>query len=297
MLWAFKIFSQVFAQQVLQDPTVHVEKIETYADRARDAFFHYAPKIGIALLVLVGGLWLINVLMRGLNRIMLARDVDATLRPFLKTIISIALKLMLILSVAGMIGIETTSFVAALGAAGLAIGLALQGSLSNFAGGVLILLFKPFKVNDTIEAQGHIGTVKEIQILYTILYTADNKKVIIPNGNLSNNDVVNYTASENRRLDLKINVAYHSDLQKAKAILMRIIEEDNRILKEPVPQIGVSLLADTGVNLTIMVWLKRENYSNVQFHIYEMTKMLFEKEGIDMPVVLVETQRIKTNPA
>ncbi|MGZ5282697.1 MAG: mechanosensitive ion channel family protein [Bacteroidia bacterium] len=297
MLWAFKIFSQVIGQQVLQNPVVPVEKIETYADIAREAFFHYAPKIGIALLVLVCGLWLINMLMRGLNRIMLARDVDATLRPFLKTIISIALKIMLILSVAGMIGLQTTSFVAALGAAGLAIGLALQGSLSNFAGGVLILLFKPFKVNDTIEAQGHIGTVKEIQILYTILYTADNKKVIIPNGNLSNNDVVNYSASENRRLDLKINVAYHSDLQKAKAILFRIIEEDDRILKEPVPQIGVSMLADTGVNLTIMVWLKRENYGNVQFHIYEMTKMFFEKEGIDMPVVLVETQRIKVNPA
>ncbi|MGZ5304847.1 MAG: mechanosensitive ion channel family protein, partial [Bacteroidia bacterium] len=182
MLWAFKIFSQVIGQQVLQNPVVPVEKIETYADIAREAFFHYAPKIGIALLVLVCGLWLINMLMRGLNRIMLARDVDATLRPFLKTIISIALKIMLILSVAGMIGLQTTSFVAALGAAGLAIGLALQGSLSNFAGGVLILLFKPFKVNDTIEAQGHIGTVKEIQILYTILYTADNKKVIIPNG-------------------------------------------------------------------------------------------------------------------
>ncbi|RYD83201.1 MAG: mechanosensitive ion channel [Sphingobacteriales bacterium] len=287
------MFSQISAQQILQNPNVPVEKIETYADRAKEAFFYYAPKIGIALLVLFIGLWLINLLVRGINRIMLARDVDPTLRPFLKTITSIALKLMLFLTVAGMIGIETTSFVAALGAAGLAIGLALQGSLSNFAGGVLILLFKPFRVNDTIEAQGHVGTVKEIQILYTILVTADNKKVIIPNGNLSNNDVVNYTAMENRRLDLKINVAYHADLQKAKAILFAIIDADERILKEPIPQIGVSMLADTGVNLSIMVWLKRENYGNVQFYIYESAKMAFEKEGIDMPVVLVETQRIK----
>jgi small conductance mechanosensitive channel len=286
-------FGQISTQQILQNPKAQVQEIRSYADSAKDTFFYYAPKIGIALLVLIIGLWVINLLVKGMNRIMLARDVDPTLRPFLTTITSIGLKLMLILSVAGMIGIETTSFVAALGAAGLAIGLALQGSLSNFAGGVLILLFKPFRVNDTIEAQGHIGTVKEIQILYTILVTADNKKVIIPNGNLSNNDVVNYTALENRRLDLKINVAYHSDLQKAKSLLSQIIDADNRILKEPIPQIGVSLLADTGVNLSIMVWLKRENYSAVQFHIYEAAKMLFEQNGIDMPVVLVETQRIK----
>ncbi len=281
-----------FLQNLPHAPVVvPVREIETYTDKAKDLLFNYGPRFLTAILVLVIGIWLINLFIRGLNKIMMVRDVDPTLRPFLKTIISIALKIMLILSVAGMIGIQTTSFLAALGAAGLAIGLALQGSLSNFAGGMLILLFKPFRVGDFIEAQGHKGIVNEIQILYTILTTTDNKKVIIPNGNLSNNDVVNFTANDLRRLDININVAYHSDIRQAMQILHEIVAAEEMILKEPEPGIGVDHLTDTGIKVSLMLWIRRENYWPARYAINQKAVEEFGKAGIDMPAVLVETER------
>jgi small conductance mechanosensitive channel len=272
-----------FTPLLQEKPAIHIEKIETYADRAHDILMRYGPRVVIALLTLLLGYWLISLFVKGVNRFMRIREVDPTLRPFLKSIISIGLKILLILTVAGMIGIQTTSFVAALGAAGLAIGLALQGSLSNFAGGVLILLFKPFRVGDTIESRGHVGTVDEIQILYTTLITADNKKVVIPNGVLSNNDIVNFSALPVRRIDLNISLDYESDVTKAKEIILSIAASDPRILKEPVATVGVVGLAETGVRLTGYLWVERTDYLPVKLAMYEGIKIAFHKEGIHTP--------------
>lgn len=274
------------------NPGVRIEKIETYTDRAHDILMRYGPRLIIALITLLVGFWVISLISKGMLRIMRAREVDPTLRPFLRSITSIGLKILLLLTVAGMIGIQTTSFVAALGAAGLAIGLALQGSLSNFAGGVLILLFKPFRVGDTIEAQGHIGTVDEIQILYTNLITADNKKVIIPNGVLSNNDIVNFSALPVRRIELRLALAYESDLGKAREIIMQLAKADNRILAEPAPEIGVTALTDKGVLLSAFLWVERADFLQVQYAMYEGVKAAFDKAGIHSPgaaVVLMQT--------
>jgi small conductance mechanosensitive channel len=284
------MFSLVFGFLEIKPP-VKVEQIKTYADRVHDIFIAYGPRVVIALATLVLGFWAIRLLTRALNRLMRLRDVDPTLRPFLKSITSIALKILLLLTVAGMIGIQTTSFVAALGAAGLAIGLALQGSLSNFAGGVLILLFKPFRVGDTIESRGHIGTVDEIQILYTTLITADNKKVVIPNGVLSNNDIVNFSGLPTRRIDLKLALSYESDVSRAKEIILQIARSESRILKDPEPSVGVSGLADTGVHLIAYLWVQRADFLPVQHAVFEAVKNAFDKEGIHSPgaaVVLLQ---------
>jgi small conductance mechanosensitive channel len=272
-----------FAPLIQEKPAIHIEKIETYADRAHDIFIRYGPRVLVAIITLILGYWLISLFVRGVNRFMRLRDVDPTLRPFLKSIISIGLKILLLLTVAGMIGIQTTSFVAALGAAGLAIGLALQGSLSNFAGGVLILAFKPFRVGDTIESRGHVGTVDEIQILYTTLITADNKKVVIPNGVLSNNDIVNFSGLPIRRIDLNISLDYDTDVKKAKEIILRIAAAEPRILKEPVATVGVVGLVETGVRITGYLWVQRTDYLPVKHAMYEAIKIAFDKEGIHTP--------------
>jgi small conductance mechanosensitive channel len=280
-------------ERLLQEkPVIHIEKIETYADRAHDILMRYGPRVIIALATLLAGFWVISLISKGMLRLMRARDVDPTLRPFLKSITSIGLKILLLLTVAGMIGIQTTSFVAALGAAGLAIGLALQGSLSNFAGGVLILLFKPFRVGDTIESRGHVGTVDEIQILYTTLITADNKKVVIPNGVLSNNDMVNYSALPVRRIDLKLTLAYESDLGKAREIILQLTRSEKRILPDPAPSIGVTGLTDTGVHMDAYFWVQRTDFLPVKYAMYEAVKSAFDKAGIRSPgasVVLMQT--------
>jgi small conductance mechanosensitive channel len=257
---------------------------EEYLQHLKTLVMDYGLRFLVALLLLTVGLWVIRLLIRGLNRLMLARDVDPTLRPFLKSIISIGLKVLLFLSIASMLGIETTSFVAALGAAGLAIGLALQGSLSNFAGGVLILFFKPFRVGDVIQAQGQQGTVREIQILYTLLTTADNKIVVIPNGNLSNNEIVNFTALDTRRLELLFNIGYGNDLLKAKNILQSLVVKHDLILPEPLPLAAVHELTDSGVKMICRVWAKRENIELIQHWLYENIKLEFDREGIYMPV-------------
>jgi small conductance mechanosensitive channel len=258
----------------------HFEKILNHAEQM---LLVNGPKVIIGFFILVFGWWIIRILVRAFNRIMIARDIDPTLRPFLKSLLSISLKILLLLSVAAQIGIQTTSFMAALGAAGLAIGLALQGSLANFAGGILILVFKPFKVGDFIGTQKYDGTVSEIQILYTILNTSDNKKIVIPNGLLSNNEVVNYSANDNRRIDLKITVGYSSDLLKAKEIIQKVVESNDFVLKEPVPVIGVGELTDNAISFNVWVWVKRVDYQEVRHQVMEMVKLEFDKAGIKLP--------------
>ena len=247
-------------------------------------FVRYGMKFVLAIVVLVDGLIVIKWITKGLVKVMKKREVNESLIPFLKSLTSILLKAMLIISVMGMVGIEMTSFIAVLGAAGLAVGLALQGTLQNFAGGVMILLFKPYQVGDFIEAQGFMGSVKEIQIFTTILTTPDNRKVIIPNSPLATGSITNFSAMPTRRIDFSFGIAYDDDIDKAKKILQKIADDDQRVLKEEnPPQVMVEELADSSVNLKLRVWVKSEDYWSLYFDVIEGGKKQFDKAGISIP--------------
>ena len=242
----------------------------------------YGPKVVLALVTLIVGIWVINKFVRTLDK-NLTSKVDATLGQFVASILSVILKAVLIISAASMIGIETTSFIAVLGAAGLAVGLALQGSLSNFAGGVVILLFKPFKVGDLIEAQGYIGTVSQIQIFNTILKTGDNRVVIIPNGSLSSSSMVNINQESTRRVDLLFGIGYSDNIDTAKTVLENLAAKDVRVLIDPEPKIVVSELADSSVNITVRLWVNTADYWGVFFDMHENVKKEFDAKGISIP--------------
>jgi small conductance mechanosensitive channel len=241
----------------------------------------YAPKVLLAIVTLVIGLWLINRAVRVLDAKLGKKD--PTLNKFLCGLISALLKVLLLISVASMIGIATTSFIAIIGAAGLAVGLALQGSLANFAGGVLILIFKPFKVGDTIEAQGFLGSVDEISILYTIVNTFDNRRIVIPNGSLSNATLVNVSIYDTRRCDMTFRIGYGDDIDKAKEILKRLMEEDERSLTNPDPRICVGSIGDSSVNLMFRVWVATDNLWPYYWDMQEKVKKAFDSEGITIP--------------
>ena len=258
------------------------EQVAALLQTAYTMVMSYGPKVVLAILTLVVGLWIINKFIRTLNT-NLTTKVDATLGQFVSSILSVMLKGVLLISAASMVGIETTSFIAVLGAAGLAIGLALQGSLSNFAGGVVILLFKPFKVGDLIEAQGFIGTVAEIQIFNTILKTVDNRVVIIPNGTLSSSSMVNINQESTRRVDLLFGIGYSDNIDTAKAVLESLAVKDARILKDPEPMFVVSELADSSVNFTVRLWVNTPDYWGVFFDMHEHVKKEFDAKGISIP--------------
>ena len=254
-----------------------------YTDEAIKLIINYGPKLLLAIVVLLIGLWIIKLVIKGFRKMMAKQSVDPSLRGFLMSIVSILLKLLLLISVAGMVGIEMTSFIAILGAAGLAVGLALQGSLANFAGGVLILLFKPFKVGDFIETQGHLGSVKSIQVFNTVLKTPDNKTIIIPNGPISNGSVVNFSTEATRRVDMTFGIGYGDDILKTKDVLQKIVTADPRILKDPAPVIVVSELADSSVNFAVRVWVNSTDYWGVFFDTHEKVKLTFDAESISIP--------------
>jgi len=243
----------------------------------------YAPKLALALVTLLIGLWLISMLTKLLKISMTKSKIDETLVPFIGNLVSWILKILLFISVASMIGIATTSFIAVLGAAGLAIGLALQGSLANFAGGVLIMVFKPYKVGDLIEAQGHIGVVNEVQIFNTILTSPQNKRIIIPNGILSNDAMVNYTTEDLIRVDLGVGIAYNADVTKAKQVLLEVLTKHDKVLAEPAPFVGVEALADSSVNLAVRPHCKPEHYWDVFFDINEQMKVALDQNEISIP--------------
>lgn len=243
----------------------------------------YGTKLIGAVLVWILGSWIIRMLVRGFVKILDNRDIDSSLKPFLKSILSILLKVLLVISVLGMLGIEMTSFIAIIGAAGLAIGMALSGTLQNFAGGVMILLFKPFKVGDFIDAQGFSGTVNEIQIFNTILKTPDNKTIIIPNGGLATSAMTNYSTEATRRVDWTIGIGYGDDAAKAESVIRRLISEDERILSEPEPFVAVSGLADSSVNFTARAWVKAEDYWGVYFDMNRKVYEVFDQEGLNIP--------------
>jgi len=246
-------------------------------------FWTYGPKIIYALLVLIVGFWIANFLKRTIVKKSEKKKSDSSLNHFLSSIVSISLKILVLITVASMLGIATTSFVAILGAAGLAVGLALQGSLANFAGGVLLLLFKPFKVGDYISSQGFDGTVRKIDIFNTTLTTVDNKTIIIPNGKLSNEAVTNYSAEKLRRVDLKFGVAYDDDIKKTKKILDSIIAKHKLILKDPEPFVRLGELGDSSVNFIVRVWVKNEDYWTVNFDLKESVKIEFDKAKLSIP--------------
>ncbi len=243
----------------------------------------YLPKLALAIATLLIGIWAIGLVVKLARRGMKKSDLDQTLVPFLCNLISWGLKAMLLISVASMIGVATTSFVAVLGAAGLAVGLALQGSLANFAGGVLILIFKPYGVGDLVEAQGHLGVVKEVQIFNTILLTPANKRVIIPNGALSNGSVVNFSAEGTLRVDLTIGISYAADVPKAKEVLVQMMKENPQVLEDPAPMTAVSELADSSVNLAVRPWCTVADYWDVYFETTERAKQVLEANGISIP--------------
>ena len=260
-----------------------MENIDAYTAKFIELVMIYAPKVVLAIVTLVVGLWVIGFVTKGVRKSMEKTKVDKTLIPFISNLISWGLKALLLISVASMIGIATTSFVAVLGAAGLAVGLALQGSLGNFAGGVLILIFKPYNIGDLIETQGHLGVVKEVQIFNTILLTPSNKRVIIPNGAVSNGAIVNYSAEGILRVDLVIGIAYEGDIPKAKEVLYSAMEEHDLVLKDPGSTVAVSELADSSVNLVVRPWCKVENYWQVYFDITEAEKVNLESSGVTIP--------------
>ncbi len=237
----------------------------------------------MAIVTLLVGLWLITRLTNLTKKLMHKKGTDSSLISFISSMINIGLKTLLIISVADKVGIETTSFVAILGAAGLAVGLALQGTLSNFAGGVLVLLFKPYKVGHLIEAQGHTGWVKEIQIFVTILATPDNKTVIIPNGAISNGNITNYSTMGKIRVDLIMGISYDSDIRKAKTVLLDVMNKHEKVLKDPAPFVGVESLGDSSVNLAVRPHCTPEDYWDVYFDIYEQGKIALDENKITIP--------------
>lgn len=253
------------------------------SDQASEWVIAFGPRLLYAATVLIAGWWIIKFILRLLRKTLIKSNVEESLRRFLHSLVSVLLKVLLLFTVAEMIGIRTTSFIAIIGAASLAIGFALQGSLANFAGGVLILLFKPFRIGHFIEAQGFSGTVKEIQIFNTILRTPDNKIIYIPNGPLSGGSITNYSAEETRRVDMTFGIGYDDDIRKAKELLQQLIAADARILPDPAPQVVVGELADSSVNFKARAWCKSSDYWGIFFDMQEKVKLEFDRNGISIP--------------
>jgi len=257
--------------------------VTKYYDLAAELIMTYGPKLLGALAVLIVGLFIIKGLNKSFKNFLENRKIDPSLKPLFSSIVSVMLKTLLVISVMSMLEIEMTSFIAILGAAGLAVGLALSGTLQNFAGGVILLIFKPFKVGDCIDAQGYSGTVKGIQIFNTILTTPDNKTIIIPNGGLSTGSLTNYSTEPLRRVDWTFGIAYGDSTEKAKEVLQKLIDENELILKDPDPFIAVSALADSSVNFVVRVWVKAPDYWTVFFDMNEKVYNTFNEEGLNIP--------------
>lgn len=257
--------------------------METYIDKLKQLMVEFTPKILVALAILFIGSFVIGLAVKASKKLMKVGGLDETLQKFLGNLVNWTLKILLIITVMSKLGVETTSFAAIIASAGLAIGLALQGSLGNFAGGVLIMIFKPFKIGDLIEAQGEIGVVKEIEIFTTKLIGLSNKVIIIPNGSLSNGNIINYSQQGTRRVDLTIGVSYEADIKKTKEVLLNILTSHPKVLKDPAPNVTVSELADSSVNFAVRPWSKTEHYWDVYFEVTEAVKLELDKAGIDIP--------------
>ena len=268
-----------------------VSDYSKYIDQGMEWVMEMVPNLITAVIILIAGWWVVKFINRLVRKFFQRKDYDQALETFLQSFINIALKLLLFVLVITQLGVKSSSLVALVGAAGLAVGLALQGSLSNFAGGVLILIFKPFKVGDFISAQGVDGTVKEITIFTTKLNTFGNQLAILPNGQLSNNNIINYNAEDTRRDKIDIGIGYSSNIKKAKDILLEICEQYQGILKDPAPVVYVGELADSSVNLTLRFWARNEEFWDAHFHVIEETKLRFDKAGIEIPFPQIDVHQ------
>lgn len=263
--------------QAAQESTAY--NLDWFIDKAVEWGINLA--IGVAVLII--GFFIARRLTKLTTAILTKKDFDPSLQKFLISLVSISLRILVVMTALSQLGVEMTSFVALIGAAGLAIGMAFSGTLGNFAGGIMILIFRPYKVGDLIKAQGEEGKVSEIQIFNTILLTLDNKTIIIPNGALANGNITNYTMQKMRRVDFVVGIGYGDDYYRAKKVLERFIAEDDKILKDPAPFIGLGELADSSVNITLRVWAKTDDYWDVYFKMQEKIYTEFDKEGLNIP--------------
>ncbi len=257
--------------------------LESLLESAGSLIASYGIRFITAVVLLIIGLWLAGKISRMFYSSLEKREINPSLRGFLKSIVSALLKILVVVSILTYAGVPMTSFIAILGAAGLAVGLALSGTLQNFAGGVLILIIKPFKVGDFIEAQGFMGTVMDIQIFNTVLQTPDNIIITIPNGGLSTGAVTNYSVKDTRRAQWVFGIAYGDSFQKAQKILKQILDQDPRVLKDPAPMIFLSELNDSSVDITVRAWAKSSDFWPLNFAIHEKVYDAFNREGINIP--------------
>jgi len=258
-------------------------KIEDILDQLKELVVSYGLKVIAAIVIWIVGSWIIKKVLKGVKTLMAKKEYDESLQKFLLDLLNWTLKILLFVVILGKLGVETTSFAAILAAAGLAIGMALQGSLGNFAGGVLIMIFKPFKIGDLVEAQGELGAVKEIDIFTTKLIGLSNKEIIIPNGALSNGNIINYTSEGTRRVDLVIGVIYYADIKQTKEVLMNVLTAQSKVLNDPAPAVTVLELADSSVNFAVRPWCKSEDYWDVYFDTQENSKLALDAAGIEIP--------------
>ena len=250
-----------------------------------------------ALVIYVVGKWAAGIISRFIEKMMAKANVDEALRKFVKNIVFAAILIFAIIAAVGKVGVQTASFIAVLGAAGLAIGMALQGTLANFAAGVMLILFKPFKIGDFVEAGGVLGSVKEIQIFNTILSTPDNRKMIVPNSKISGDTITNFTGIDRRRLDMVFGVSYDDDLKVAKEVMQKLLDADERVLKDPAPVIAVSELGDSSVNIVCRPWTKPADYWGVWFDMMENGKVELEKAGCSIPYPQRDVHVYQESPA
>ncbi|TWI58492.1 small conductance mechanosensitive channel [Pseudomonas duriflava] len=264
------------------DLSVQFDRLLASSEAWLPVILQYAGKLTLALITLWVGWWLVNKVTTNMTHLLKSRHVDVELLGFVGSLANIALKILLVVSVASMIGIATTSFIAVIGAAGLAVGLALQGSLANFAGGVLILIFRPYRVGEFIETQGILGTVDSVQIFHTILLTGDNKTVTIPNGILSNGVITNYSRQAKRKVIYDIGIDYDADLQKGREVLLKLAE-DERVHRDPAPEVVVAKLGDSAITLSLRFWTNSADYWPLTFMLNEQVRDRLDEVGIGIP--------------
>ena len=267
----------------MEQKDVYLNDFQSFLGKFMDKIIGFLPSLIGAIIVLFVGVWICRLIRKFVRRLMITRSVDITIQNFVNELLRWVLYIILFLTVIQKIGVPVSSFLGALAAAGVAIGLALQGSLSNFAGGIMLLILKPFRIGDSIEAKGHIGTVERIGMFYTTIIKFGNERAIIPNGPLFSDNIINYSQNPTRRDNIIVGIGYGSDLKKAKEILYRLAKECPTALQEPPAVVYVEELADSSVNLSLRIWSNTKNYLETRFYLIEQIKLTFDKEGIEIP--------------
>ncbi len=267
----------------MEQKEVYLNDFQSFFGKFMDKIIGFLPSLIGAIIVLFVGVWICRLIRKFVRRLMIARSVDITIQNFVNELLRWVLYIILFLTVIQKVGVPVSSFLGALAAAGVAIGLALQGSLSNFAGGIMLLILKPFRIGDSIEVEGHLGTVERIGMFYTTIIKFGNERVIIPNGPLFSDNIINYSQNPTRRDNIIVGIGYGSDLKKAKEILYSLTQSCPTALQDPAPVVYVNELADSSVNFTVRVWSKTEHYWDTHFYLIEQIKLTFDKEGIEIP--------------